>query len=72
MVDESDKVFEVGSDEGKGFRNQLETIYTSCTNKKIKRAFFSATYAHDVEKWCIENLHNVLQVIFSLFVILSS
>jgi len=63
VVDESDKVFEVGSDEGKGFRNQLETIYTSCTNKKIKRAFFSATYAHDVEKWCIENLHNVLQVI---------
>ena len=61
VVDESDKLFEEGP-AGKSFREQLGTVYSSCTNPRIRRAMFSATFAHDVQQWCLLNMDNVLQV----------
>nr|CAB3237186.1 probable ATP-dependent RNA helicase DDX52 [Phallusia mammillata] len=61
VVDESDKLFEEGQ-AGKSFREQLGTIYASCTNPKIRRAMFSATFAYDVQQWCLLNMDNVLQI----------
>ncbi len=59
MVDESDKLFEDGKS---GFREQLATIFLACTSPKIRRVFFSATFATDVEKWCKLNLDNLVCV----------
>ncbi|XP_077167206.1 putative ATP-dependent RNA helicase DDX52 [Paroedura picta] len=59
VVDESDKLFEDGKT---GFRDQLATIFLACTSPLVKRAMFSATFAHDVEKWCKLNLDNVISV----------
>ncbi|KAI0208878.1 putative ATP-dependent RNA helicase DDX52 [Lamellibrachia satsuma] len=59
VVDESDKLFEEGKT---GFRDQLATIYKSCDSGCLRRAMFSATFAHDVEEWCKLNLDNVIQV----------
>ena len=61
VVDESDKMFETGK-AGRSFREQLGTIYSSCTNPQIRRAVFSATYAYDVQQWCVMNMENVIQV----------
>jgi len=59
VVDESDKLFEVGE---RGFRDQLATIYRACSSGKARRALFSATFATDVEDWCKTNLDNVVTV----------
>ncbi|XP_019401163.1 PREDICTED: probable ATP-dependent RNA helicase DDX52 [Crocodylus porosus] len=59
VVDESDKLFEDGKS---GFRDQLASIFLACTSHVIKRAMFSATFAHDVEQWCKLNLDNVILV----------
>ncbi|CAH1800505.1 unnamed protein product [Owenia fusiformis] len=59
VIDESDKLFE----EGKlGFREQLGAIYKACDGPSVRRAMFSATFAHDVEEWCKLHLDNVVQV----------
>ena len=57
MVDESDKLFEDGR---QGFRDQLGSIYRACVSSQIRRAFFSATFASDVQEWCKLNLDNVV------------
>ncbi|XP_060115249.1 probable ATP-dependent RNA helicase DDX52 [Heteronotia binoei] len=59
VVDESDKLFEDGKT---GFRDQLATIFLACPSPFVKRAMFSATFAHDVEQWCKLNLDNVISV----------
>ncbi|XP_038615392.1 probable ATP-dependent RNA helicase DDX52 isoform X2 [Tachyglossus aculeatus] len=59
VVDESDKLFEDGKS---GFRDQLASIFLACTSPKVRRAMFSATFAHDVEQWCKLNLDNVISV----------
>ncbi|KAM4701736.1 putative ATP-dependent RNA helicase DDX52 [Discoglossus pictus] len=59
VVDESDKLFEDGKT---GFRDQLASIFVSCTSHLVKRAMFSATFAHDVEQWCKLHLDNVVSV----------
>ena len=56
-MDESDKLFEEGH---QGFRDQLGAIYRACDSSQIRRAFFSATFAYDVEQWCRLNLDNVV------------
>ena len=61
IVDESDKLFEKGASK-LSFRDQLGQIYSACNNPKIRRAMFSATFAYDVQQWCILNMDNVLQV----------
>ncbi|CAK8686197.1 unnamed protein product [Clavelina lepadiformis] len=61
VVDESDKLFEEGK-EGKSFREQLGKVYASCNNPSVRRAMFSATFAHDVQQWCLLNMDNVLQI----------
>ncbi|XP_014736714.1 PREDICTED: probable ATP-dependent RNA helicase DDX52 isoform X3 [Sturnus vulgaris] len=59
VVDESDKLFEDGKS---GFRDQLGSIFLACTSHLLRRALFSATFAHDVEEWCKLNLDNVVLV----------
>ncbi|XP_078535898.1 putative ATP-dependent RNA helicase DDX52 isoform X1 [Lissotriton helveticus] len=59
VVDESDKLFEEGKS---GFRDQLASIFLACTSHNVKRAMFSATFAHDVEQWCKLHLDNVISV----------
>jgi len=59
IVDESDKLFEEGH---QGFRDQLGAIYRACDSSQIRRAFFSATFAYDVEEWCKLNLDNVVML----------
>ncbi|XP_029469300.1 probable ATP-dependent RNA helicase DDX52 [Rhinatrema bivittatum] len=59
VVDESDKLFEDGKT---GFREQLASIFLACTSHAVKRAMFSATFAHDVEQWCKLHLDNVICV----------
>lgn len=59
VVDESDKLFEDGKS---GFRDQLASIFLACTSHLVRRALFSATFAHDVEEWCKLNLDNVVLV----------
>nr|XP_033778603.1 probable ATP-dependent RNA helicase DDX52 isoform X2 [Geotrypetes seraphini] len=59
VVDESDKLFEDGKT---GFREQLASIFLACTSHVVKRAMFSATFAHDVEHWCKLHLDNVISV----------
>ncbi|XP_053313644.1 probable ATP-dependent RNA helicase DDX52 [Spea bombifrons] len=59
IVDESDKLFEDGKT---GFRDQLASIFVVCTSHLVKRAMFSATFAHDVEQWCKLHLDNVVSV----------
>ena len=59
IVDESDKLFEEGR---QGFRDQLGAIYRACDSHQIRRAFFSATFAYDVEQWCRLNLDNVVML----------
>ncbi|XP_036444716.1 probable ATP-dependent RNA helicase DDX52 [Colossoma macropomum] len=59
VVDESDKLFEDGKS---GFRDQLATIFLACSSPKICRAFFSATFTTEVEKWCKLNLDNLVCV----------
>ncbi|XP_068766163.1 probable ATP-dependent RNA helicase DDX52 [Struthio camelus] len=59
VVDESDKLFEDGKT---GFRDQLASIFLACTSHVVRRALFSATFAHDVEEWCKLNLDSVVLV----------
>lgn len=59
VVDESDKLFEDGKT---GFREQLAAIFQACSSPALCRAFFSATCAPDVEKWCKLNLDNLVVV----------
>uniref|UniRef100_F6PUD3 Probable ATP-dependent RNA helicase DDX52 n=1 Tax=Ornithorhynchus anatinus TaxID=9258 RepID=F6PUD3_ORNAN len=59
VVDESDKLFEDGKS---GFRDQLASVFLACTSPKVRRAMFSATFAHDVEQWCKLNLDNIISV----------
>ncbi|XP_029638074.1 probable ATP-dependent RNA helicase DDX52 [Octopus sinensis] len=59
IIDESDKLFEDGKT---GFRDQLGVIYKACDSPNIRRAMFSATFAHDVEQWCKKSLNDVIQV----------
>lgn len=61
VVDESDKLFEDGK-AGRSFREQLGVIYKSCTNPKVRRAVFSATFANDVQQWCEDNMDCLLKV----------
>ncbi|XP_037076050.1 probable ATP-dependent RNA helicase DDX52 [Pollicipes pollicipes] len=59
VVDESDKLFEAGE---RGFREQLGRVYSACDSAQVRRALFSATFAHDVDQWCQLNLDNVVTV----------
>ncbi|KAF1770811.1 hypothetical protein GCK72_002634 [Caenorhabditis remanei] len=59
IVDESDRLFEVIEGQEKCFRNQLGAIYKACDAKCTRVAFFSATFSHEVEKWCKENIDNI-------------
>jgi len=59
VVDESDKLFEEGR---QGFRDQLGAIYRACVSSQIRRAFFSATFASDVQEWCKLNLDNAVML----------
>ncbi|XP_067328118.1 probable ATP-dependent RNA helicase DDX52 [Anolis sagrei] len=59
VVDESDKLFEDGKT---GFRDQLATLFSACSSPLVKRALFSATFAHDVEQWCRLNLDSVVSI----------
>ncbi|XP_027516239.1 probable ATP-dependent RNA helicase DDX52 [Corapipo altera] len=59
VVDESDKLFEDGKS---GFREQLASIFLGCTSPLVRRALFSATFAHDVEEWCKLSLDSVVLV----------
>ncbi|XP_015736628.1 probable ATP-dependent RNA helicase DDX52 isoform X1 [Coturnix japonica] len=59
VVDESDKLFEDGKS---GFRDQLASIFLACTSHLVRRAFFSATFARDVEEWCKLNLDSIILV----------
>ncbi|OXB64863.1 hypothetical protein ASZ78_009744 [Callipepla squamata] len=59
VVDESDKLFEDGKS---GFRDQLASIFLACTSHMVRRAFFSATFARDVEEWCKLNLDSIVLV----------
>ncbi|XP_021271868.1 probable ATP-dependent RNA helicase DDX52 isoform X1 [Numida meleagris] len=59
VVDESDKLFEDGKS---GFRDQLASIFLACTSHVVRRAFFSATFARDVEEWCKLNLDSIVLV----------
>ncbi|XP_068011062.1 probable ATP-dependent RNA helicase DDX52 isoform X2 [Melanerpes formicivorus] len=59
VVDESDKLFEDGKS---GFREQLASIFLACTSPLVRRALFSATFAHDVEEWCKLNLDSIVLV----------
>ncbi|XP_042887305.1 probable ATP-dependent RNA helicase DDX52 [Penaeus japonicus] len=59
VVDESDRLFEGGA---RGFRDQLAAVYRACTGPNIRRALFSATFAHEVQHWCKLNLNNVAMV----------
>lgn len=59
IVDECDKLFEVGK---QGFREQLAIIYKACESAVVKRALFSATFSHDVEEWCNLNFDSPVSV----------
>jgi len=59
IIDEADKLFEAGDT---GFREQLATIYTSCSGPEIKRGMFSATLGPSVSSWCKLNLDNAVSV----------
>lgn len=59
VVDESDRLFEVVEGQDKCFRNQLAAIYKACDAKCTRVAFFSATFSHEVEKWCKENIDEI-------------
>lgn len=61
IIDESDKLFETTGGEATSFREQLACIYKACSEgeSQLRRAFFSATLATDVEEWCSLNLDNV-------------
>ncbi|XP_045074108.1 probable ATP-dependent RNA helicase DDX52, partial [Coregonus clupeaformis] len=59
VVDESDKLFEDGRS---GFREQLAAVFQACSSPRVRRAFYSATCAPDVEQWCRLNLDNLVSV----------
>ncbi|KAM6985181.1 putative ATP-dependent RNA helicase DDX52 [Aplochiton taeniatus] len=59
VVDESDKLFEDGKS---GFRDQLGAVFLACSGARVRRAFYSATCAPDVERWCRLNLDNLVSV----------
>ncbi|KFM71603.1 putative ATP-dependent RNA helicase DDX52, partial [Stegodyphus mimosarum] len=59
IVDECDKLFEVGK---QGFRDQLAVIYKACDSADVKRAMFSATFSHDVEEWCKMTFDSLVSV----------
>lgn len=63
MVDEADKLFEMGV---RSFREQLEQILQACTNEKRKIAMFSATYTPAVAKWCVHNMKGLVRVTVGL------
>ncbi|CAK9292248.1 unnamed protein product [Gordionus sp. m RMFG-2023] len=56
IIDESDKLFEIG------FRDQLTNIYQACNTSITRRAMFSATYSNQLDIWCKENLYNYVTV----------
>ncbi|PAV80584.1 hypothetical protein WR25_19126 [Diploscapter pachys] len=62
VVDESDRLFDTLEGEENCFRNQLAAIYRACSGKFTKRAFFSATFSHEVEKWCKETIPQLVTV----------
>jgi len=65
IVDESDKLFETTGKGETSFRDQLAAIYRACSEEgegQLRRAFFSATLATEVEEWCSLNLDNVASV----------
>lgn len=59
IIDESDKLFEVGQN---GFRDQLATIYQACSSSDVKRCMFSATHTTDVARWARKNLDGLISV----------
>ncbi|XP_054721162.1 probable ATP-dependent RNA helicase DDX52 [Uloborus diversus] len=59
IVDECDKLFEVGK---QGFRDQLAVIYNACDSAALKRAMFSATFSYEVEEWCKLTLDSLVSV----------
>ncbi|XP_067015406.2 probable ATP-dependent RNA helicase DDX52 isoform X1 [Anabrus simplex] len=59
IVDESDKLFEVGQ---RGFRDQLGEIYRACDSENVRRAMFSATHTPDVANWARKNLSGLISV----------
>jgi ATP-dependent RNA helicase DDX52/ROK1 len=63
IFDECDKLFEDGIT---GFKEQIDGIYTSCTNASVKRGFFSATLASQVEEFCKLYCDNYVRIIIGL------
>lgn len=41
---------------------QLAKIYQACSGNAVRRAFFSATFSHEVEEWCKKNLYDVAMI----------
>uniref|UniRef100_A0AC34GWQ7 RNA helicase n=1 Tax=Panagrolaimus sp. ES5 TaxID=591445 RepID=A0AC34GWQ7_9BILA len=61
IVDESDKLFD--DHEGStNFREKLGKIFKWCDGSITRKAFFSATFSHEVEHWCKEHLVNVAMI----------
>ncbi|KAI6203090.1 hypothetical protein M3Y94_00516400 [Aphelenchoides besseyi] len=65
VIDEADRLFDTTENE-RNFRIQFEEIYKACHEEKKKTkcriAFFSATFSHEVEKWCKSSIPNVSMV----------
>ncbi|KAI6178272.1 hypothetical protein M3Y98_00482700 [Aphelenchoides besseyi] len=65
VIDEADRLFDTTENE-RNFRIQFEEIYNACHGEKKKTkcriAFFSATFSHEVEKWCKSSIPNVSMV----------
>jgi ATP-dependent RNA helicase DDX52/ROK1 len=61
IVDESDRLFD--DHEGTtNFREKLGKIFKWCEGASTRKAFFSATFSHEVEHWCKEHLVNVAMI----------
>uniref|UniRef100_A0A914Y6G4 Probable ATP-dependent RNA helicase DDX52 n=1 Tax=Panagrolaimus superbus TaxID=310955 RepID=A0A914Y6G4_9BILA len=61
VVDESDKLFD-GHEGSTNFREKLGRIFKWCDGAITRKAFFSATFSHEVEHWCKEHLVNVAMI----------
>ncbi|XP_019850917.1 PREDICTED: probable ATP-dependent RNA helicase DDX52 isoform X2 [Amphimedon queenslandica] len=63
ILDECDKLFEDGVT---GFKDQIDEIFTACSNPNIKRGLFSATLASGVEEFSRAHFDNFVRVIIGL------
>uniref|UniRef100_A0A914QLT6 Probable ATP-dependent RNA helicase DDX52 n=1 Tax=Panagrolaimus davidi TaxID=227884 RepID=A0A914QLT6_9BILA len=61
IMDESDKLFD-DHESTANFREKLGKIFKWCDGAMTRKAFFSATFSHEVEHWCKEHLVNVAMI----------